>query len=574
MRLLSLSALLVATLAPPLGFGWGFLDGLFESGPSAPDAAAVNVAVTEALTATRLHPATAELYTRRTTLWTSAPQRRAAAAALLASPLDGIPDSTARAAEAAHAVRDLDAAEAWWDGLDDAARDTTGDPRPRLAARADVLLSDGTLRLGDALRGRRTDASKLYPGTWFPVRRDTADVAFGALEAAVRTGDSRRVTRALDGLRPHQAGYDRLRARLAALQQNLAPVPDGPTLTLGGHSVRVPHLRERLEAYGYLTPDSLGAWERHDAYLFDDSLAAGLGRFEQAHHLPVNRALEAADAEAINADPADLRARLALNLERWRWLPDDFGTDYIWVNVAAFELSVIHAEDGRAETRLEMPVNVGNALTVGWTTPVLRDSVHTVEFQPAWYVPASLAGGLFAQARADSLSLYRQGIDVTLNGRPVDSRLVLWDSVSSAGFRYVQRPGPSNPLGRVKFLMHNPYAILIHDTNKRYTLADGVGESMSSGCVQAGAPDKLAEYLLTTVNGWKPGEAEAAYQRGPRRGVRLEHPFATEFVYFTASVEPNGQLRVFSDPYHYDARLAEALGLTLAEPEAPVEVPA
>jgi murein L,D-transpeptidase YcbB/YkuD len=146
---------------------------------------------------------------------------------------------------------------------------------------------------------------------------------------------------------------------------------------------------------------------------------------------------------------------------------------------------------------------------------------------------------------------------------------VKWDSVSIAGFRFVQRPGAANPLGRVKFLMHNPYAILIHDTNKRYTLADGRGSSMSSGCVQAGDPAGLAEFLLTTVNGWEPGEARAAYDRGPRRGVRLDRPFPTEFVYFTAWVGDGGVLRTYPDPYGYDARLATAL----ARAEHPDAVP-
>ena len=558
MRLSSFSVLLVVAL-----LNWGFWDDLFESGPAAPDGQAVQASLSGTLaTVPALHPATAPLYGERgSLLWASAAHRRAAVSVLAAAPLDGIDAASVHAGDAARAVDALGRAEAWWAGLDAAARDTLADPRPALLARADVLLSDGALRLGDALRGRRTDARALYPGTWFPAVRDTADVAFGALAAAVRTGRPERVARALDGLRPQQAGYRRLRARLAALQAELAPIPLGPALAAGGRSVRVPHVRARLAAFGFLGADPRGAWERRDPYVFDDSLAAGLARFEQAHRLPVNRALEDADAAVLNADPAALRARLALNLERWRWLPDSFGEDYLLVNIPAFELRVVHA--GREVDSLTMPVNVGNATTTGWTTPVIADSVHTVEFQPAWYVPASLAGGLFAQARRDSLALWRQGVDVTLNGRPVDSRLVLWDSVSSAGFRYVQRPGASNPLGRVKFLMHNPYAILIHDTNKRHTLTDGVGSSMSSGCVQAGAPDRLAEHLLTTVNGWAAGEAEAAYRRGPRRGVRLEHPFATQFVYFTAAAEADGTLRLYDDTYGYDARLATALGIDI-----------
>ena len=110
-------------------------------------------------------------------------------------------------------------------------------------------------------------------------------------------------------------------------------------------------------------------------------------------------------------------------------------------------------------------------------------------------------------------------------------------------------------------MMHNPYAILIHDTNKRYTFDDGAGSSMSSGCVQAGAPDELAEYLLTSVNDWEPGQAARAWRGGPRRGVRLDRPFLSHFTYFTAWAEADGSLRLYEDPYTYDPRLAKALGL-------------
>ena len=280
--------------------------------------------------------------------------------------------------------------------------------------------------------------------------------------------------------------------------------------------------------------------------------------------------MDAGATERLNADPAALRRLLALNLERWRWLPDDLGEHFVWVNLPAFELRVLQrqaggaAGDGYAE-RLQMPANIGNALTAGWTTPVITDSIHSVEFQPVWYVPRSLAAAnIFPMARADSLALWRQGVEAFQNGRPVDTRLVPWDSVSVGEFKFQQRPGPANPLGRVKFLMHNPYAILIHDTNKRYTFDDGSGSSMSSGCVQAGAPDRLAEYLLTTVNGWEPGQAAAAWRGGPRRGVRLDQPFLSHFTYFTAWAEADGSLRTYADPYDYDGRLAEALGLDVA----------
>ena len=550
-------------------FGWGIFGNLFGSDDAAqpPSADAVREALTARVAVASAHPETAALYASGTLRWPEPGARAAVGRLLDASAADGVLPAQVRADEIAPLERALRLDEERWLALDGQARDTLADPRPARLAALDLALTDGVLRLGDALRGRRADPSRLYTHSWFPTVRDTSGAGFAALVDAVRQSDARGVRRALDGLRPPHDGYRRLRARLAALQQDLAPVPDGADLAPGERSVRVPHLRDRLTALGYLAPDTLGVWERPDAYVFDDSLAAALSRFEAAEGVEPDSVLDAGVTERLNADPAELRRLLALNLERWRWLPDDLGDHFVWVNLPAFELRVLQREaggdpsDGYAE-RLRMPANIGNALTRGWTTPVITDSVHSVEFQPVWYVPRSLAAAnIFPMARADSLSLWRQGVEAFQNGRPVDTRLVPWDSVSVSEFRFQQRPGPANPLGRVKFLMHNPYAILIHDTNKRYTFDDGSGSSMSSGCVQAGAPDELAEYLLTTVNGWEPGEAAAAWRRGPRRGVRLDRPFLSHFTYFTAWAEPDGSLRTYPDPYDYDARLAAALDL-------------
>ncbi len=566
--------LLSSALAPlvlSLVMGWSVFD-LFRAdrAPTAPEASAVSASVAEALRSRgTLHEATVQLYGRPTAVWTSAGARTRAEAVVAGAAREGI-----QIAEVGHAstlASRLARAEADWAALDAAARDTLADPRPAVLGALDVALTDATLRYGDALRGRRADAARLYPGTWFPTVRDSSGAGFARLERAVRDGDARDASAALAALRPRHPQYAALAERYGALSGDLAPIPDGPALRRGERSVRVPHLRTRLEALGALGPRAAAApdgWDRTQPYLFDIALAGALAAFETSRGLPADSVL---DAEATAALNLDLRETLALNLERWRWLPDSFGERYLMVNLPAFELRAMESVGDSLVERLRMPVNIGNAMTTGWTTPVITDSVHTVEFQPAWYVPQSLAASnIFPMARRDSLALWRQGIDVTLNGRPVDSRLVKWDSVSIAGFRFVQRPGAANPLGRVKFLMHNPYAILIHDTNKRYTLADGRGSSMSSGCVQAGDPAGLAEFLLTTVNGWDPGEARAAYDRGPRRGVRLDRPFPTEFVYFTAWVGDGGVLRTYPDPYGYDARLATALAREEGRETTPV----
>ncbi|MEM0961296.1 MAG: hypothetical protein AAGK21_01990, partial [Bacteroidota bacterium] len=53
------------------------------------------------------------------------------------------------------------------------------------------------------------------------------------------------------------------------------------------------------------------------------------------------------------------------------------------------------------------------------------------------------------------------------------------------------------------------------------------------------------------------------------RGIQLAEPFLSHFTYFTAWVETDGALRLYADPYSYDARLAEALGLDMTADDEP-----
>ena len=551
MPLLSAHPALAAVLLGAIAWGW-FTD-LFagDDAPAAPAAAAVQAALATAVDRAE-HPATAPLYAARdyAPMWDAA-ERSALLDRLAATADDGLTPEASGEEPARDALAAWQGARDEWERLDRDAREATPDPRPALLARADVALTDALLRSGDALAGERVDLAALHPGTWFP-ERDS--LAAGTIRDAVASGDAGEAIAALDALAPQHEGYARLRRALARLRSaDAAPIPDGAPLRAGERSIRVPHLRARLAALGFLGEDAPETgWDDAEPYLLDAPLAGALARFRGARGLPADSLLDAPATDALNADLDSLAERVALNLERWRHLPRDLGGRHVWVNLPAYHLEV--REPG-GDVGLEMTVNIGNAQTTGWTTPVITDSITRVVFRPAWFVPRSLAASqVFPMAQADSLSLWRQGFEVYQNGAQVDSRLVPWDSVSVGQFRFVQRPGPNNPLGRAKFPMTNPYAILIHDTNR-----SDFGGPVSSGCVHAGDAEALAAYLLR-AEGWDEERAEYAYRSGPQRqGVPLAQPVLTHFVYLTAEADETGALVFHDDPYGYDAKQLAAL---------------
>jgi murein L,D-transpeptidase YcbB/YkuD len=478
------------------------------------------------------------------------------------APADGLPpalvhgDDLARLAERIAALRDAPPAEG------------APDPRPALLGEADLLLTDGLLRYGDALLGRRVGPDTLYPGRWYAATRP--DSALAPLRKAIGEGDARAAVAALGALRPRHPEYDALRralARLRAAAPYWAPIPDGAPLRAGEHSIRVPHLRGRLDALGYLPPTAAAkgrevktGWEPPDPFEFDAALAGALARFQADQELPPDSVLAPEVTARLNRGVAEVIRTVELNLERWRWLPDSLGDLHVLANLPAYALAVRRAAAGGGwRDDLRMPAAIGLANAGGWTTPVLSDSIVSVVFDPSWYVPASLAAAwVFPMARADSTSLLRQGFAVYRGGARVDPLQVKWDSVSVAGFSFVQRPGPGNPLGRLKFVMPNPHAVLIHDTNKpgHFTRTN---RAVSSGCVQASDAPALARALLGAVNGWAPGDVDAALGRWGERAVPLERPVPVHFVYFTAWPEADGRLRLFGDVYGHDGVLGGAL---------------
>src|SRR5206468_5657381 len=84
------------------------------------------------------------------------------------------------------------------------------------------------------------------------------------------------------------------------------------------------------------------------------------------------------------AAAADRVRQLEINMDRWRWLPDDLGSRYVLVNIPAFRLDVI--EGGKSV--LAMNVVAGKKDS---PTPVLSDRMKYVVFSPYWNIPAEIA---------------------------------------------------------------------------------------------------------------------------------------------------------------------------------------
>jgi murein L,D-transpeptidase YcbB/YkuD len=480
--------------------------------------------------------------------------QRALLARIHGAPNDGLDADAVGADRAVRIARALDAAR------------RAGFPALVAARLADldIALADAFLRYGDALLGRNVDPALLYGAQWQPARRPGHPLS--ALHVALaQPRPAHAVVAALDRFAPAHPEYSALRARLASLHHLLStgwqPLRRPDSVAVGTRSVWAPAFRERLVALGFASPGAA------DPYGIDSTLIQGVHDFQMARGLPATGDPDSTTVRALNETPDDLIATLALNMARWRWLPDDLGVRHLLVNLPAYSIQVRERADGAAQTVLEMPAVIGMASAGTWTTPVMSDRIHQVVFQPPWYVPPSIAGAvIFPAARADSgTTLTARGYETYLNGTRVDPATLDWETVTPGQLRFVQRPGPGNAMGRVKFVMPNPYFILIHDTNKPWSFRSEQ-RAFSYGCIHAGDPLSLAQYVLGSCGALGPAETEAAYRTWASRTVQVTQPIPVHLTYFTAWPGADGSIRYLPDVYGHDPVLARALGL------APVEV--
>lgn len=263
-------------------------------------------------------------------------------------------------------------------------------------------------------------------------------------------------------------------------------------------------------------------------------------RVEEAFErlLPQNedyKALKRALAETPAADSAR-RTALRVNMERWRWVKRELGDKHIFVNIPSYRVELV--DDGAVVA--EHAAIVGKPST---PTPAFSTEVKAVRFNPGWAVPPGLKAQKLAMYRRNPAAAQRQGYFIK-NGPD--------------GPAIFQKPGPGNALGQVRLVMPNPYMIYLHDTNEK-KLFDRNARALSQGCVRTERPVEFAERLLTE-DGTDRSQIDEALAKRATRELDLQRPVPVHITYITAEADAGGSVKLLTDPYGRDARVARALG--------------
>jgi murein L,D-transpeptidase YcbB/YkuD len=486
--------------------------------------------------------ALAEFYERRnfSPTWTNPDQVGELLELVLASRDDGLEPDDYHAEQIEYVYREM-------------SRGTT--PTPRQVAVGELMFTDSLLRLGYHQLYGRVDPTSLNP-RWNFNRKPVGPNPLQRLQDAI---DSPSLTEFADKLFARGPLYVYLRAALKEYRQIEADggwpiIPDGPTLKPGMSDERLATIAKRLAITGDIADVAIDA-----DIAYSEDLVLGVQSFQERHGLEPDAAIGPATLAALNV-PVDTRInQLRINLERARWVMGGLEDDFIIVNIAGFRAYLVNDGNVVWDTR----VQVGKPFH---QTPVFRDEIIYVVMNPTWTVPYSIASKeMLPRIQSDPDYFKTRTFDVrNRDGENVDPEAVDWSQLSRRSFPYtfVQRPGPRNALGRIKFIFPNEYSVYLHDTPSK-SLFGRSERAFSHGCIRTQNPFDLAELLLGSA-GWDRERIDAQIESQETKTVHLGEPLPVLLLYWTADMGPNGERYFYKDVYERDQKVLESLDAPFA----------
>lgn len=414
----------------------------------------------------------------------------------------------------------------------------------------ELLATDSYLTLASHLLTGKVDPISIEPG-WTAVGRHLDLVVH--LEKALK---GRMIQQSLEALAPHYPEYEELKQALAsyrgiAKHGGWGQVSPGKLMRLGSRGERVVELRERLKASGDLETDS-----DEDPAEFSKTLEQAVIQFQKSVNLETDGIVGPNVLRNLNKHPEDRIGVLRINMERWRWLPEDLGRRHIRVNIAGFFLETYENWALVARHKVIVGLNYRQS-------PIFSDAIEYLIFNPWWYAPRKVAvKDKLPMFRYDPGYFHKSGFQLLdRDGKQVAEGSVNWNRLSENNFPYQlrQMPGPKNALGRVKFIFPNKYDVYLHDTPSIELFAK-IQRGFSSGCIRVEKPLDLAEWILSAQSGWNLDRIEKVVDRGKETRINLVDPLPIHLLYWTVFVDRgNKEVRFINDQYQRDPLILAAL---------------
>ena len=365
----------------------------------------------------------------------------------------------------------------------------------------------------------------------------------------------KNITEILNAQLPKSKNYTALKEKLYLYRdsgkiESWPKIDSGEVLGLKAQGKRVEQLIKNLLSRNYLNSSQLES----DDY-FSKTVKKAVVRFQINNGLNADGIVGQKTLRALNLSREYRIKQLIINMERWRWLPENLGQRYIYVNIADYNLKLFV----KNQLKMEMKTIVGREQR---STPVFSDTIDYIVLNPYWYVPKSIAvKDILPRIKKDQNYLKENNFSLfqyTGNNKleEINPAEVKWNQITKENFNYLirQNPGDTNSLGRVKFMFPNKFSVYLHDTPGKYLFSKNQ-RSFSSGCIRIEKPVDLAEYLLSDQEKWDRERLKKEMQKNREKIIYLNKPIKIYLQYNTAWINQFGNLNFREDIYNRDQKI-------------------
>ncbi|MFM9988310.1 murein L,D-transpeptidase [Flavobacterium sp.] len=228
--------------------------------------------------------------------------------------------------------------------------------------------------------------------------------------------------------------------------------------------------------------------------IYDKETKDAIKKFQSRHGLNPDGVIGKGTISALNFTKDQRIEQVVANLERWRWFADDFGKNYLLINIPDYTLIAIKDNDTMQKQRVVVGKDTRQ-------TPIIESKVSNINLNPNWTVPPTiLKEDIYPDAIKDKGVFKKKGLTILDNKNneidPSD-----WKIEDAKKYKYVQNPGRNSALGLMKINFPNKYSVYLHDTNHR-DFFSFTYRSLSSGCVRLEKPLEMAAYLINNPEKW------------------------------------------------------------------------
>lgn len=302
----------------------------------------------------------------------------------------------------------------------------------------------------------------------------------------------------------------------------------------GDSGPQVRDLQLRLQQEGFYPGKAHGT--------FDANTQKAVQSFQVAHQLNPDGAVGKATVDWLNVSYAQKARMIAVSMRTLCESQTRQYDKYVRINIPQFKLEYIR--DGKIQDVHRVIVGKASGKRVKMQgrimgenqTPPLASTIEQVIVNPRWYVTDRIYRELAGDVSADPSFFARHGY-------------VQMSSVYSSGApRVFQQPGPTNPLGQVKFEFPNAYAVFLHDTPKKHLFSRS-RRDFSHGCVRVEGARKLAETLLADDQNPATDKMEAYLKGRNPTHIKLNQPIPIVIEYVTVSTGDHNSIVFCNDVY-------------------------